>query len=59
MQEIPNTVCKPIKGDSQAIHKPGEGKMYNTSKQYKKTFEHTVFFTIHLQTLEAAKPIRA
>ena len=49
MQMIHKTVCKPIKGDSQAICKPGEGKMYNTRK-------HNMLFTIHLQTLEVAKP---
>ena len=37
------------KGRQQTIHKPGEGKIYNTRK-------HTMLFTIHLQTLEVAKP---
>ena len=52
MQVIHKTACKPIKGDSQAIHKPGKGKMYNTRK-------YTMLFTIHLQTLEVAKPTTA
>ena len=27
MQVIHNTVCKPTKGDSQAVHKPGDCKV--------------------------------
>ena len=44
MQVIHKTVCKPIKGDSQA-----EGKMYNTRKH--KTY-HALYNILYLQTLE-------
>ena len=37
------------KGRQPNYPKSGEGKMYNTRK-------HTTLFTIHLQTLEVAKP---
>ena len=58
MQVIHNTVCK----SKRETAKPSisqETARLRKNVQYKKTLKHTMLFTIHLQTLEVAKPTRA